>query len=215
MYSLRKMDHNNNKSPLTTLLSEFSLANTLEFINIQDIQTFQSPTTTKPQSPSPQQPYRSNSTATKGRFETVDRISQDEGDGPAGEDEPTEEQLRTNRLRAAHNMYEKKRRKKFNEKLKNLQSLVPNSRAKTTADMLDDIITYMKAMQHQLEVGTYLARATAAAQYQYSFPFGIPGLRVPQHSACVPLMPNPALMAMTRMYQAAGFPTTSFQAPTQ
>ncbi|KAJ4844210.1 hypothetical protein Tsubulata_035955, partial [Turnera subulata] len=172
----------------------------------------------KPQSPSPQQPYRSNSTATKGRMETVDRIFQDEGDGPAGKDEPTKEELRTNRLRAAHNMYEKKRRKKFNEKLKTLQSLVPNSRAKTTADMLDDIITYMKAMQHQLEVGTYLARATAAAaaaQYRYSFPFGIPGLRVPQHSACVPLMPNPALLAMARMYQAAGFPTTSFQAPTQ
>ncbi|KAJ4830437.1 hypothetical protein Tsubulata_029842 [Turnera subulata] len=221
------LDSNDNNPPSTTLpphtlpyiTETSSLPNTFgRFINIHDLLTAQSPIT-KPQSVSPSPPCKGDSDASKRRMEeTDDRMSQDEGDGPAGEGQPTEEELRTKRLRAAHNMYEKKRRVKFNEKLKALQSLVPHSRAKTTADMLDDIITYMKAMQHQVEVGTYLARATSAAiagQYAYYSPCGIPGLQMHPLSSYLPMMANPALMGMARMYQAAGFPSTSFQAPTQ
>ncbi|KAL5207526.1 hypothetical protein ABZP36_031961 [Zizania latifolia] len=61
---------------------------------------------------------------------------------------------RGKRSRAAevHNISEKRRRSKINEKMKALQSLVPNSSKTDKASMLDDAIEYLKQLQLQVQM---------------------------------------------------------------
>ncbi|GAU39920.1 hypothetical protein TSUD_05120 [Trifolium subterraneum] len=58
------------------------------------------------------------------------------------------------RSRAAefHNLSEKRRRSKINEKLKALQNLIPNSNKTDKASMLDEAIEYLKQLQLQVQM---------------------------------------------------------------
>ncbi|CAO2833976.1 unnamed protein product [Amaranthus hypochondriacus] len=60
------------------------------------------------------------------------------------------------RSRAAevHNMSEKRRRQRINEKLKALQKLIPNSNKTDKASMLDEAIEYLKQLQLQVQMLT-------------------------------------------------------------
>ncbi|KAL8030048.1 hypothetical protein ABFS82_14G258900 [Erythranthe guttata] len=60
------------------------------------------------------------------------------------------------RSRAAddHNLSEKRRRSRINEKLKALQSLIPNSNKTDKASMLDEAIEYLKQLQLQVQMLT-------------------------------------------------------------
>ncbi|KAL8523199.1 hypothetical protein ACS0TY_013244 [Phlomoides rotata] len=60
------------------------------------------------------------------------------------------------RTRAAevHNLSEKRRRSRINEKLKALQNLVPNSNKTDKASMLDEAIEYLKQLQLQVQMLT-------------------------------------------------------------
>ncbi|PWA41056.1 myc-type, basic helix-loop-helix (bHLH) domain-containing protein [Artemisia annua] len=60
------------------------------------------------------------------------------------------------RMRAAevHNMSEKRRRSKINEKMKALQKLIPNSNKTDKASMLDEAIEYLKQLQLQVQMLT-------------------------------------------------------------
>ncbi|KAJ0754646.1 putative transcription factor bHLH family [Helianthus annuus] len=60
------------------------------------------------------------------------------------------------RMRAAeiHNMSEKRRRSRINEKLKALQNLVPNSNKTDKASMLDEAIEYLKQLQLKVQTLT-------------------------------------------------------------
>ncbi|CAG7898833.1 hypothetical protein BRARA_H01713 [Brassica rapa] len=60
------------------------------------------------------------------------------------------------RCRAAevHNLSEKKRRSRINEKMKALQSLIPNSNKTDKASMLDEAIEYLKQLQLQVQMLT-------------------------------------------------------------
>ncbi|XP_071731430.1 transcription factor PIF6-like [Rutidosis leptorrhynchoides] len=60
------------------------------------------------------------------------------------------------RTRAAeiHNMSEKRRRSRINEKLKALQTLVPNSNKTDKASMLDEAIEYLKQLQLKVQALT-------------------------------------------------------------
>ncbi|WVZ82378.1 hypothetical protein U9M48_029645 [Paspalum notatum var. saurae] len=91
------------------------------------------------------------------------------GDSDAGgsEPEPAPERARggssSKRSRAAevHNLSEKRRRSKINEKMKALQSLIPNSNKTDKASMLDEAIEYLKQLQLQVQMlsmrnGVYL-----------------------------------------------------------
>ncbi|KAM3195153.1 hypothetical protein ACQJBY_071308 [Aegilops geniculata] len=67
------------------------------------------------------------------------------------------------RTRAAevHNLSEKRRRSRINEKMKALQSLIPNSNKTDKASMLDEAIEYLKQLQLQVQMlsmrnGVYL-----------------------------------------------------------
>ncbi|CAL0323787.1 unnamed protein product [Lupinus luteus] len=58
------------------------------------------------------------------------------------------------RSRAAefHNLSEKRRRSRINEKLKALQNLIPNSNKTDKASMLDEAIEYLKQLQLQVQM---------------------------------------------------------------
>ncbi|KAL9241575.1 hypothetical protein vseg_015673 [Gypsophila vaccaria] len=58
------------------------------------------------------------------------------------------------RTRAAevHNMSEKRRRSRINEKMKALQNLIPNSNKTDKASMLDEAIEYLKQLQLQVQM---------------------------------------------------------------
>ncbi|KAL7155040.1 hypothetical protein ABFS83_03G047000 [Erythranthe nasuta] len=60
------------------------------------------------------------------------------------------------RRRAAevHNLSEKRRRSRINEKLKALQNLIPNSNKTDKASMLDEAIDYLKQLQLQVQMLT-------------------------------------------------------------
>ncbi|XP_059279358.1 transcription factor SPATULA-like isoform X2 [Lycium ferocissimum] len=53
-----------------------------------------------------------------------------------------------------HNLSEKRRRSKINEKLKALQNLIPNSNKTDKASMLDEAIEYLKQLQLQVQMLT-------------------------------------------------------------
>lgn len=61
---------------------------------------------------------------------------------------------RSKRIRVAesHNLSEKRRRNRINEKLKTLQDLIPNSSKTDKASILDEAIEYLKTLQSQLQM---------------------------------------------------------------
>ncbi|KAF8012382.1 hypothetical protein BT93_I0510 [Corymbia citriodora subsp. variegata] len=56
------------------------------------------------------------------------------------------------RTAEVHNMSEKRRRSRINEKMKALQSLIPNSNKTDKASMLDEAIEYLKQLQLQVQM---------------------------------------------------------------
>ncbi|CAI9771260.1 unnamed protein product [Fraxinus pennsylvanica] len=66
----------------------------------------------------------------------------------------TTPQNSSKRTRAAkvHNLSEKRRRSRINEKMKALQNLIPNSNKTDKASMLDEAIEYLKQLQLQVQV---------------------------------------------------------------
>jgi hypothetical protein len=60
----------------------------------------------------------------------------------------------TKRSRAAevHNLSERKRRDRINERMKALQELIPRCNKSDKASMLDEAIEYMKSLQLQIQV---------------------------------------------------------------
>ncbi|KAL2499673.1 Transcription factor SPATULA [Abeliophyllum distichum] len=69
---------------------------------------------------------------------------------------PTPPRNSSKRSRAAevHNLSEKRRRSRINEKMKALQNLIPNSNKTDKASMLDEAIEYLKQLQLQVQMLT-------------------------------------------------------------
>lgn len=59
--------------------------------------------------------------------------------------------LKRNNDAQFHNLSEKRRRSKINEKMKALQKLIPNSNKTDKASMLDEAIEYLKQLQLQVQ----------------------------------------------------------------
>ncbi|KAG9152289.1 hypothetical protein Leryth_024303 [Lithospermum erythrorhizon] len=97
---------------------------------------------------------------------TCTGIVDNETDGYDGESEdefveevptkPNPERSSSKRSRAAeiHNLSEKRRRSRINEKMKALQNLIPNSNKTDKASMLDQAIEYLKQLQLQVQMLT-------------------------------------------------------------
>ncbi|KAK6938665.1 Myc-type, basic helix-loop-helix (bHLH) domain [Dillenia turbinata] len=65
---------------------------------------------------------------------------------------PTRNSSKRNRAAEVHNLSEKRRRSRINEKMKALQSLIPNSNKTDKASMLDEAIEYLKQLQLQVQM---------------------------------------------------------------
>ncbi|XAR50005.1 hypothetical protein NMG60_11004206 [Bertholletia excelsa] len=59
---------------------------------------------------------------------------------------------RRNRAAAVHNLSERRRRDRINQKMKALQKLVPNASKTDKASMLDEVIDYLKQLQAQVQI---------------------------------------------------------------
>ncbi|KAK7372784.1 hypothetical protein VNO80_06172 [Phaseolus coccineus] len=59
---------------------------------------------------------------------------------------------RKNRAAEVHNLSERRRRDRINEKMRALQQLIPNSNKTDKASMLEEAIEYLKSLQFQLQV---------------------------------------------------------------
>ncbi|KAK8471502.1 hypothetical protein PHAVU_003G242900 [Phaseolus vulgaris] len=83
------------------------------------------------------------------------------------------------RSRAAevHNLSEKRRRSKINEKLKALQNLIPNSNKTDKASMLDEAIEYLKQLQLQVQM---LSMRNRLSLHPMFFPEGLQPPQLPQ-----------------------------------
>ncbi|KAH7567444.1 hypothetical protein ACOSP7_010656 [Xanthoceras sorbifolium] len=83
-----------------------------------------------------------------------------DSEGPDASEVPTNNTGRpkppSKRGRAAdvHNMSEKRRRSRINERMKALQNLIPNSNKTDKASMLDEAIEYLKQLQLQVQMLT-------------------------------------------------------------
>ncbi|XVE54739.1 hypothetical protein DITRI_Ditri03aG0106000 [Diplodiscus trichospermus] len=59
---------------------------------------------------------------------------------------------RRSRAAATHNLSERRRRDRINQKMKTLQKLVPNASKTDKASMLDEVIEYLKQLQAQVQM---------------------------------------------------------------
>ena len=87
---------------------------------------------------------------------SVDDFGSD-SEGPEALDvplNPASSRSSSKRSRAAevHNLSEKRRRSRINEKMKALQNLIPNSNKTDKASMLDEAIEYLKQLQLQVQI---------------------------------------------------------------
>ncbi|RDY11269.1 Transcription factor SPATULA, partial [Mucuna pruriens] len=83
------------------------------------------------------------------------------------------------RSRAAefHNLSEKRRRSRINEKMKALQNLIPNSNKTDKASMLDEAIEYLKQLQLQVQM---LMMRNGLSLHPMSLPGGLRPMIMPQ-----------------------------------
>ncbi|KAL2318535.1 hypothetical protein Fmac_032411 [Flemingia macrophylla] len=83
------------------------------------------------------------------------------------------------RSRAAefHNLSEKRRRSRINEKMKALQNLIPNSNKTDKASMLDEAIEYLKQLQLQVQM---LLMRNGLSLHPMSLPGGLRPMMMPQ-----------------------------------
>ncbi|XP_043711360.1 transcription factor SPATULA-like isoform X2 [Telopea speciosissima] len=65
---------------------------------------------------------------------------------------PTRSSSKRSRAAEVHNLSEKRRRSRINEKMKALQNLIPNSNKTDKASMLDEAIEYLKQLQLQVQM---------------------------------------------------------------
>ncbi|XWS41895.1 hypothetical protein CRYUN_Cryun17cG0121400 [Craigia yunnanensis] len=65
---------------------------------------------------------------------------------------PSRNSSKISRAAEVHNLSEKRRRSRINEKMKALQNLIPNSNKTDKASMLDEAIEYLKQLQLQVQM---------------------------------------------------------------
>ncbi|XVF08965.1 hypothetical protein REPUB_Repub07fG0050000 [Reevesia pubescens] len=78
--------------------------------------------------------------------------NQDEDRETRGETGRSHHSTRRSRAAAIHNLSERRRRDRINQKMKTLQKLVPNASKTDKASMLDEVIEYLKQLQAQVQM---------------------------------------------------------------
>ncbi|CAN1269949.1 Transcription factor PIF1 [Linum perenne] len=128
----------------------------------------------------------------------------------------------TKRSRAAevHNLSERRRRDRINEKMKALQELIPRCNKSDKASMLDEAIEYLKSLQLQVQMmsmGCSMVPMMFPGVQQYMPPMGM-GMGMGMDMGMNrPMMPFPNVLAGAPLQSAAHlgprFPVPGFQMP--
>ncbi|WRX11169.1 Myc-type [Theobroma cacao] len=128
----------------------------------------------------------------------------------AAGNKPTQRSGSSRRSRAAevHNLSERRRRDRINEKMRALQELIPHCNKTDKASMLDEAIEYMKSLQLQLQVfqvmwmGSGMAPMMFPGIQHYMSRMGIgmgppplPSIHNPLHLSRVPVVDQSMSMA--------------------
>ncbi|GMI82646.1 hypothetical protein HRI_001933900 [Hibiscus trionum] len=91
-----------------------------------------------------------NALSSAGDF-SYDSEVPDASEVPSNQERPRSSSKRS-RAAEVHNLSEKRRRSRINEKMKALQNLIPNSNKTDKASMLDEAIEYLKQLQLQVQM---------------------------------------------------------------
>ncbi|XP_027362235.1 transcription factor SPATULA [Abrus precatorius] len=92
---------------------------------------------------------------------------------------PSRSSSKRSRAAEVHNLSEKRRRSRINEKMKALQNLIPNSNKTDKASMLDEAIEYLKQLQLQVQM---LSMRNGLSLHPMCFPEGLQTLQLSQMS---------------------------------
>ncbi|KAK7331061.1 hypothetical protein VNO77_25272 [Canavalia gladiata] len=92
---------------------------------------------------------------------------------------PSRNSSKRSRAAEVHNLSEKRRRSRINEKLKALQNLIPNSNKTDKASMLDEAIEYLKQLQLQVQM---LSMRNGLSLHPMYFPEGLQPLQLSRMS---------------------------------
>ncbi|CAN6196848.1 unnamed protein product [Urochloa humidicola] len=117
------------------------------------------------------------------------------------ETSPSRRPASKRRTRAAevHNMSERRRRDRINEKMKALQELVPHCNKTDKASILDEAIEYLKSLQMQVQImwmSTGMAPMILPGAHQL-----MPPISMGLNSACIP----PAAQFLSQMQRVPPF----------
>ncbi|XP_059283160.1 transcription factor PIF4 isoform X1 [Lycium ferocissimum] len=130
---------------------------------------------------------------------------------------------RRSRAAEVHNLSERRRRDRINEKMKALQELLPHSTKTDKASMLDEAIEYLKSLQMQLQMmwmGSGMASMMFPGVHHYMSRMGmgmgpptVPSIHNAMHLARLPLVdpamtqaaPNQAAMCQNSMLNQVNY----------
>ncbi|KAJ6709070.1 TRANSCRIPTION FACTOR PIF5 [Salix koriyanagi] len=135
-------------------------------------------------------------------------LSEDAELDSAMENKPAKRSGSTRRSRAAevHNLSERRRRDRINEKMRALQELIPHCNKSDKASMLDEAIEYLKSLQLQLQVmwmGSGVVPMVFPGVQHFMSRMGmgpppLPSIQNPMHLPRVPLVDQSISMAPTQ-----------------
>ncbi|CAA0836984.1 Uncharacterized oxidoreductase - chloroplastic [Striga hermonthica] len=103
----------------------------------------------------------------------------------AAGDKSAQKATRRSRVAEVHNLSERRRRDRINERMRALQELIPHSNKSDKASMLDEAIEYMKSLQWQLQLlwmGSGMGQMMLPGMQHYMSRFGM-GMGPPVHPA--------------------------------
>ncbi|KAF8714062.1 hypothetical protein HU200_028057 [Digitaria exilis] len=150
--------------------------------------------------PSTSSGWNSNALLKRSRDE-FDSRSEDADFDTVDETPPSRRQASKRRMRAAevHNMSERRRRDRINEKMRALQELVPHCNKTDKASILDEAIEYLKSLQMQVQImwmSTGMAPMMLPGAHQL-----MPPMTMGLNSACIP----PAAQFLSQMQRVPPF----------